>query len=486
MMNKITCPHAPCIPCYKSETQHCELNTPTHPFIVLILAMSSSFAIHFFLISIPLFSVCCLSASHAPSTKPHPFILPIKKDPATNLFYTSVGVGTPRHNFDLTIDLAGENLWYDCNTHYNSSSYRPIACGSKQCPDVGCVGCNGPFKPGCTNNTCPANTINPLAKFIFGGGLAEDFIFIVQQKVSGLLSSCIDTDGFTSFTNDESPLNGLPKNSRGIIGLSESQFVFPMHLLLAGKQLRLMGRLGTKNLPFFILTSREKGAWRLAPSGPSLNSQPLFANLFFDVFTRNPSVEGFPTKEHFTPLGAVQIDGKVVNLKPSLLAIDNKGNGGTNLSTMSPFTELQTTGYKTFIRVFIKKASDRRLKGMVTVAPWEACYGSTSGVWGGLLWIKVQVFAFDPQSPGFSLLKGMGFWRVEISPVEENVGGFFFKFFGGNRRKKFFFFVKGNPPQGFPVGPFEGEAIFWNLKKNFLNWGPPLLQFPKRENFLLK
>ena len=47
MMNKITCPHAPCIPCYKSETQHCELNTPTHPFIVLMLAMSFSFSFFF-------------------------------------------------------------------------------------------------------------------------------------------------------------------------------------------------------------------------------------------------------------------------------------------------------------------------------------------------------------------------------------------------------------------------------------------------------
>jgi len=337
--------------------------------------MSSSFAIHFFLISLPLFSVCCLSASHAPNTKPHPFILPIKKDPATNLFYTSVGVGTPRHNFDLTIDLAGENLWYDCNTHYNSSSYRPIACGSKQCPDVGCVGCSGPFKPGCTNNTCPSNTINPLAKFLFGsGGLAKDFIFIVQQKVSGLLSGCLDTDGFRPFTNDDSPLHGLPKNSRGIIGLSKSQLALPIQLASANKLpskfslcLPSLNHQGFTNL---LVGTGEH------PLGISkfLQTTPLIVN---PISTGPISVDGVASKEYFIDVKAVKIDGHVVNLKPSLLSIDKKGNGGTKISTMSPFTELQTSVYKPFLRDFLKKASDRRLKKVAAVAPFEACFDST-------------------------------------------------------------------------------------------------------------
>lgn len=112
---------------------------------------------------IALFSVCCLSASQAPNTKPHPFILPIKKDPATNLYYSSVGIDTPRHNFDLDIDLSGQNLWYDRDTDYNSSSYRPTPCGSKQCPRDGqCLDCYGPFQPSCTNNTRSYNAINIL------------------------------------------------------------------------------------------------------------------------------------------------------------------------------------------------------------------------------------------------------------------------------------------------------------------------------------
>ncbi|CAJ1962416.1 unnamed protein product [Sphenostylis stenocarpa] len=337
--------------------------------------MAPSFLLHFLLISIGLFSVSCLSASHAPNSKPHPFILPIKKDPATNLFYSSVGVGTPRHNFDLTIDLAGENLWYDCNTHYNSSSYSPIACGSKQCPEVGCVGCNGPFKPGCTNNTCPANTINPLANFLFGGGLAEDFIFIVQHKVSGLLSSCVDTDGFRSFTNEESPLYGLPKNSGGIIGLSKSQLTLPIQLAAANKRPSMFS-LCLPSLNNAGFTNLLVGAGEY-PLGISkfLKTTPLIVN---PISTGPISVQGVASKEYFIDVKAVKIDGHVVNLKPSLLSIDNKGNGGTKISTMTPFTELQTSVYKPFIRDFLKKASDRRFKKVAPVAPFEACFDSTT------------------------------------------------------------------------------------------------------------
>ncbi|XP_020237786.1 basic 7S globulin [Cajanus cajan] len=336
--------------------------------------MASSFVIHFFLLSIALSPLSILASSHAPNTKPHPFTLPIKKDPSTNLFYTSLGIGTPRHNFDLAIDLAGENLWYDCDTHYNSSSYTPIPCGSKSCPDVGCVGCNGPFKPGCTNNTCPSYAINPLAKSIFGSGLGEDFTFISKNQVPRLLSGCIEIDGFTSLTNDESPLYGLPQNTKGIIGLARSQLVLPIQLANANK-------VPTK-FSLCLPSSNKQGFTNLLlgelhPQGVSkfLQTTPLIVN---PVSTGAISVKGVPSKEYFIDVKAVKIDGHVVNLKPSLLSIDNKGNGGTKISTMSPYTELQTSVYKPFLRDFLKKASDRKLKKVASVAPFEACYDSTT------------------------------------------------------------------------------------------------------------
>ncbi|KAK7412649.1 hypothetical protein VNO78_04174 [Psophocarpus tetragonolobus] len=343
--------------------------------IVCVLAMSCCFGLHILLLSIAIWSVCCLSECDAPKKKPQAYVLAIKKDRATNLFYTSVGVGTPRHEFDLTIDLAGENLWYDCDTRYNSSSYRPVACGTKQCPEIGCVGCNGPFKPGCSNNTCPANTLNPFANSIFGGGLGQDFIFILQHRLSSLLTACIDVDGFTSLTPDHSPLNGLPKNTKGIIGLSSSQLVLPIQLASAN------------NLPpkfsLCLPSSNKQGFTNLLvgagehPRGMSnfFQTTPLIVN---PVSTGPISVEGVPSTEYFVDVKALKIDGNVVNLKPSLLSIDKKGNGGTKISTITPFTELHTSVYKPFLREFLKRASDRKFKKVAAVAPFEACYDSST------------------------------------------------------------------------------------------------------------
>ncbi|XP_045810140.1 uncharacterized protein LOC123904535 [Trifolium pratense] len=140
------------------------------------------------------------------------FILPIQKDPLTKLFYTSLSIGTPQHNFNLVIDLGGPILWYDCNKTYNSSTYTPLSCDSKLCPnDAGCTSCDGPLKPGCTNNTCGANIINTLANSIFSGDTGNDVMFISHSKISGLFSGCTNLDAFS----DNEPLKGLPKTSKG-------------------------------------------------------------------------------------------------------------------------------------------------------------------------------------------------------------------------------------------------------------------------------
>ncbi|XP_027186268.1 probable aspartic proteinase GIP2 [Cicer arietinum] len=155
--------------------------------------------------------------------------------------------------FNLAIDLAGENFWYDCETHYNSSSYIPIECGSKICPDVACIGCNGPFKPGCTNNIYPAN---------------------------------------------DSPLNGLPKITKGIIGLARSNISLPTQLALKNKL-----------PPMFSLclpSSNKQGFTNLLVGSIGkdpfqelykfVQSTPLIVN---PVSTGVVSVQGGPSMEYF-------------------------------------------------------------------------------------------------------------------------------------------------------------------------------------------
>ncbi|XP_061347843.1 probable aspartic proteinase GIP2 [Gastrolobium bilobum] len=332
--------------------------------------MASS-ATHFSLISIALHLFFCLSQSHG-KTELRPFILPIGKDQETNLFYTSVGIGTPRHDMNLVIDLGGLFLWYDCNNHYDSSTYHPILCDSKSCPgNAGCNSCNGHPKPGCTNDTCGAFITNPFADSIFTGDLGEDVLFMSHTTVSGLLSGCTNSD---AFSGDPSPLKGLPKSTKGILGLARSQLALPTQL---SSSLKL-----PRKFALCLPSSNKNGLGNLFIGGAPnsilhqnasefLLTTPLIVNPFSTapIFT-----QGDPSYEYFIVVKSIKVGGEVLNFKSSLLSIDNKGNGGTKISTMNPFTVLHSSIYKPLVRDFVKKAADRKMKKVDAVAPFEACF----------------------------------------------------------------------------------------------------------------
>ncbi|KAK2394084.1 putative aspartic proteinase GIP2 [Trifolium repens] len=285
----------------------------------------ASFAILFSFLTIALLSFSCSSQ----------FILPIEKDPITNLFFTSLGIGTPQHNFNLVIDLGGPILWYDCNKSYNSSTYYPLPCESKLCSgEGGCTSCNGHFKPGCTNNTCGATIINSLSHHIFSGDTGNDVLFISNSKVSGLISGCTDSDGFS----DDFPLINLPKTSKGILGLARTQLSLTKQLSLSSNKL--------PNKFALCLPSSSKGSLffggipqKSSFSKFQLTTIPLIINPFSTapIFT-----EGEASYEYFIDVKSIKVGGEVLNFKSTLLSIDNKGNGGTKISTFNSFTVLHS------------------------------------------------------------------------------------------------------------------------------------------------
>ncbi|KAK7359723.1 hypothetical protein VNO77_01688 [Canavalia gladiata] len=315
--------------------------------------------------------VLIFQLSQSRELKLRSFELPIGKDPKTNLYYSSMGVGSPAHKMELVIDLGGPMLWYDCDDHYNSSTYQPVQCGGKRCPgDAGCIGCNGgPFKPGCSNDTCGAFLINPLADSIFSGGLGEDVLLLSQTSVSGLLSGC--TPG------DADLFKGLPQNSKGIVGLARTQLSLPMQFSSS----RHIPHKFTLCLP----SSNKKGLGHLfigeEPSIPHLNSSnilfttPLIVNPFSTapIFT-----QGDPSYEYFIAVKSIKVASQVLNFKPSLLSFNNRGHGGTKLSTMSPFTLLHSAIYKPLVRQFLKNAADMKMKKVASVAPFGACFDFSS------------------------------------------------------------------------------------------------------------
>ncbi|MED6143858.1 hypothetical protein PIB30_009934 [Stylosanthes scabra] len=350
--------------------------------------MATSLSIHVFLLTIVLLYVSCFSL---PPQEQRHFTIRIAKDPKTNLFYTQVGIGTPRHNMNLVIDLGGPILWYDCNTHYNSSSYHPVSCNSKLCPEaLSCNSCDGPFRPICSNNTCSANILNPLAKGIFTGNTGEDVLAVAGTTVSGLLTGCTDIEGFTreykvmqdyqDYPELPPPprpnlMQGLPPSAKGIVGLARTQLSLPT-------QISSLFKLSRK-FSLCLTSSNKHGLGNLyIGATPRTTAKKLDVSMIMQstdliinpVSTAPIYRDGDASYEYFISVKSIKIGGKVLNLNTSLLSIDKQGNGGTKLSTMDAFTKLHSAIYKPLVREFVKQASNKKMKKVESVKPFEACY----------------------------------------------------------------------------------------------------------------
>lgn len=339
------------------------------------MASSSSVAtIHLILLTITLFSVSCSSLTHESTNKPKPFFLPIKKDPATNMFYTTVGIGTPQHNMDLAIDLGGENLWHDCSRRYNSSSNRKIQCESKKCPKgAACsgTGCIGPYKPGCAIHECDITITNPLAQFTTSDSMVEDVIYLSHKNVPGFLGGCVDLDDGIS----GHALQGLPKSTKGIIGFSRSKLAFPTQLVLANKLPPMLSLCFPSSNNFGNIFIGVGVHLHPQVESKFLQTTPLVVN---PVATVEVSIYGAPSIEYFIDVKSIKIDDHVVNLNPSLLSIDKKGNGGTKISALTPWTKFRSSLYKPLVQEFVNKAAARRMKRVASVPPFDACFDSSS------------------------------------------------------------------------------------------------------------
>ncbi|KAJ0036030.1 hypothetical protein Pint_24900 [Pistacia integerrima] len=323
------------------------------------------------------FIIRCIDSAE---DKPRAFILPIRKDNVTLKYYTTVDIGTPLTYPDLVIDLGGQILWFNCENGFNSSTYRPVRCGSSKCKVAkgsGCVGCNGTPRPGCTNNTCGVSPYNPFSNLLYAGGLGEDTMAIYETDgrfylshiyVPRLLFAC----GF----NDQ--LQGLSNGTQGMIGLARTQVALQTQLSSAYK---------IQNKFALCLPSSSEdglgdifiggGPYYMPPytkdASTLLIKTPLIIN---PVSTAPVYSEGEHSDEYFINVKAIKINGKVLSLNTSLLSIDKKGAGGTKISTITPYTTLHSAIYKALVKEFVKKAASKWVTRVGPVAPFGECFSA--------------------------------------------------------------------------------------------------------------
>lgn len=101
----------------------------------------------------------------------------------------------------------------------------------------------------------------------------------------------------------------------------------------------------------------------------SLMYTPLIIN---PVSTAGVSVGGEKSAEYFIGVRSIKINEKPVKLNQTLLRINKKGVGGTKISTVNPYTLLESSIYKAVLRAFRTALS--KVKQVAPVAPFELCY----------------------------------------------------------------------------------------------------------------
>ncbi|KAG1371026.1 basic 7S globulin [Cocos nucifera] len=323
-----------------------------------------------------LFASLLFLFSISSARRPHALVVPVAKDAATLQYVTRVHQRTPLVLVKLVVDLGGRFLWVDCDHGYNSSTYRPVRCRSAQCSLAmanGCGDCFSAPRPGCNNNTCGVSPENPFIRTSTGGELAEDVLSL--PSTDGFNPGPLATD--PTFLFSCAPtflLQGLATGATGMAGLGRTKIGLPSQLAATFSfhrkfALCLSSSTSADGVIFF-----GDGPYHLllnVDASQSLIYTPLIIN---PVSTAGSYVAGEKSAEYFIGVKSIKINGKTVPINTKLLSIDKNGVGGTKISTVTPYTVLETSIYKAVTWAFKKSLAN--VTKAAAVAPFTACFNS--------------------------------------------------------------------------------------------------------------
>lgn len=312
------------------------------------------------------------------SFRPDALVLPVSKDASTLQYVTKVSQRTPLVSINLVVDLGGRFLWVDCENNYVSSTYRPVRCRSAQCSlarSEGCGDCFGTPRPGCNNNTCGVSPDNSVTRTATSGELAEDVVSI--QSTNGSNPGPVVTDQRFLFSCAPTfLLGGLANGVSGMAGLGRTRIGLPSQFAAAFSFHRkfaicLTSTTSSNGVIFF-----GDGPYVFLPNvdaSQSLIYTPLYIN---PVSTASAYTQGEPSAEYFIGVKSIKVNEKAISLNTSLLSINSEGIGGTKISTVNPYTILETSIYKSFTDAFSKEATSMNITRVAGVAPFDVCFSS--------------------------------------------------------------------------------------------------------------
>ncbi|WOK96108.1 hypothetical protein Cni_G04815 [Canna indica] len=312
--------------------------------------------------------------------RPRALVLPVAKDAATLQYVARIRQRTPSVLLKLVVDLGGRYLWVDCDSGYVSSTYRPARCRSAQCALANSNSCGDCFsapRPGCNNNTCGVDPENPITRTSTTGELAQDVLSLASTDGSNpghlaadqnFLFSCAPAFLLQGLANGATGMAGLGRNKVGTPSQLAAAFSFRRKFALC-----LSSSTSSDGVIFF-----GDGPYRFlgtqnVDAAQSLSYTPLLVN---PVSTAGTFVRGEKSVEYFIGVTAIRVGGKAVPLNKTLLTIDKNGVGGTKISTVTPYTTLETSIYKAVTAAFATAMA--AVPRVAAVAPFGLCFDAGS------------------------------------------------------------------------------------------------------------
>ncbi|XP_043810709.1 probable aspartic proteinase GIP2 [Manihot esculenta] len=297
-------------------------------------------------------------------------------------------MGTPLAKKSFVVDLGGPNFWMDCDYgKYISSSFKRSQCGSAPC-SVAKATCGGGCLPGHHRPACNIETCHVLIHNKLTGGESDvgvislDKISLQSTQGSKAGPSVAISDFIFACAYDRG-VGNLARGANGMVGLGRDQIALPTQLSSAvGGSLR-------RNFAICLpSTSKSNGVIFFGDSPyvfyPGYNKSKAIdvssrfqhTQLYINTGFTGSSVvvRGPPSSEYFINVTSIMVNKKPIHVNLTLLEFKKTGKGGTKISTVEPYSKLETTIHKALVKAFDEEIAAWNASKVAPVAPFTDCY----------------------------------------------------------------------------------------------------------------
>lgn len=327
---------------------------------------------HNFLLFCSLFLIFSPPSIAQTTFRPKALVLPVSKDPSSLQYLAQINQRTPLVPVEVTLDLGGQYLWVDCQQGYVSSSKKNPSCNTAQCSLA-------VYRlKTCTvdKKFCVLSPDNTATRTGTSDYLTQDVVSI-QSTDGSNPGRVVSVPNFLFSCAPTFILQGLAKGVKGMAGLGRTKISLPSQFSAAFSFPRKFAICLTSSNAKGVVIFGD-GPYVLLPRADDLSQSLIYTPLILNpVSTASGYFEGEPSTDYFIGVKSIKINGKAVPLNTSLLSIDRiQGTGGTKISTVNPYTVMETTIYKAVIATFVKELA--LVPRVASVAPFGACFNSTN------------------------------------------------------------------------------------------------------------